>query len=339
MIPKILIIPPGIEGGWYMENHAEYLIRELSDEFFIEVADVPYPPYDDFLDRFPETNPFQRNPDDYDLLWPLLPTHWVVTDKDKYAHKTATVFYQPNEGRFQDVAVVGAANPKAYKELSDTNTKYFKLRFGVDINHFKPLLHKREDDLLHVGMVGNLYNPRRMVPDVVEVLKDVYGIKIMLFLNQAPQTDHDIDLLGGAKNVKYIVSGSKGWAGLPNLYNRLDVLIRCDSDPGVSFPVMEAAACGVPVIATDSGIDHIITEAGGGYLIKGDRSYYQSNPTEVAEKVREHVIYFRDHPVERLKMGIKARLEIITNWTWEDQILEWREFFREGIKNASYQKN
>ena len=111
---KILIIPPL---PWYMSVHAEYLIRHLSDKFFIEVADVPYPPYENFLDRFPETNPYQRNPDDYDLLWPILPSHWVVTEKDKYAHKVATVFYQPNEGRFEDMAVVGAATPMASKSL------------------------------------------------------------------------------------------------------------------------------------------------------------------------------------------------------------------------------
>jgi len=317
---------------WYMEAQAEYLIRHLSDEFFIEVADVPYPPYENFLDRFPETYPFQRSPDDYDLIVPLLATHWVVTEREKYRHKIGQIWYQPNEGDADNIAVIGATTPMAQESLRGRD--FVSLRFGVDINHFRPLNMAKEDELLHVGMVGNLYNPRRMVPEVIKALKDLEGVRLMLFLGKRPLTLHDMDFLGGMEALKYIVAGEKDWAGLPNIYNRLDVLVRCDSDPGYSFPVLEAAACGVPVIATNSGIDHLITQAGGGLLIGGDRNYYLNNPTEVGRKVRDAVIFMRDNPRERRKMASDALTEIMYHWKWDNFEENWRKFFRIGIKNA-----
>lgn len=331
MPSKILVIPPM---PWYMEAHVEYLIRHLSDEFILDQAFVPYPPYENFLNRFPEdaaVSPFMRNPDDYDLIWPILPTHWGVTDKDKYAHKVATVFYQPNEGRFEDVAVVGSTTPLAETSLKDH--PHFNLRFGVDTELFKPFKMVREDHLLHVGMVGNLFNPRRMVKEVIETIGNLEGVRLMLFLGKAPVTDHDMDFIGGRQNLKYIVSGDKQWPGVPNLYNQLDVLIRCESDPGYSFPVLEAAACGIPIIATDSGIDHFITKEGG-ILIPGNREFYLNQTAETMAMVKEAVIFMRDHPNHRHMMGLKGRKEILRHWTWDKFIPEWRKFFREGVKKA-----
>lgn len=327
---SILIIPPH---EWYMTNYAEYLIRYLSDEFFIEIGFVPYPPYRNFLDRFPETSPFMRNPDDYDLLYPLLPTHWGVVDKDKYAHKVATVFFQPNEGRYKDVAVVGAFTPLASKSFGDF--PHHNLMFGIDTELLQPYPMKREDDLLHVGMVGTHSNPRRMIKEYVMPLYDLEGVRIMFFPNSWENDGGHIYEWGGKEFVKRVVTGGKHGAGIANIYNRLDVLLRCDCDPAVSFPVLEAAACGVPCVTNDLGIDHLITEAGGGILIPGNRDYYINEHKKVAGEIRKAIIWMRDHPEERKEMGWKAREEIVRNWKWADFIDGWRKFFREGIKHAN----
>ncbi len=316
---------------WYMEAHIEYLIRELSDEFFIEVADVPYPPYENFLDRFPDTSPFQRSPDDYDLVWPILSTHWGITEKDKYRKKTCLVWYQPNEGNyFDDLAGIAAATPFAKKSLE--GKPHHDVFFGVDTNLFQPYGMVREDDLFHVGMVGTLLNPRRITPYMVDALKDVSGIRLMLFPNMTPRTQKELNEIGGRLDM--IISGDKFWPGLPNIYNQLDVLIRPDSDPGYSFPVLEAMACGVPFISTDSGIDRQLADSGAGFLIEGDRASYQADLKGLAEKVRRKVIYLRDNIVPRRQMGIAGRREVLENWTWDRAIPLWREFFRSSLQNA-----
>jgi glycosyltransferase involved in cell wall biosynthesis len=328
--PSILIMPP--LRPWYMEAHAEYLIRYLSDEFFIEVADVPYPPYKDFLDR-PETYPFQRNPDNYDLLMPLLSTHWVVTERDKYAHKMSIVMYEPGEGRHDGVAVVGCCTPVVE---DDCKVPFHSLRWGIDTELFQPMRMGWNDDLLHVGMIGTITNPRRQIKEIESLFESIPGVKFD-FYPTSWVNKGDIERSGGNKYLRNVVSGDKYWNGLPNIYNQMDVLLRIDNSYGYSFPTLEAAACGVPVITTYQGIDHLITDAGGGILLtpnEGGPRWPFNQEKELIDKVRKAIIWMRDNPSERLAMGINARQEVKANWGWENFIPAWREFFREGIKNA-----
>ena len=134
----------------------------------------------------------------------------------------------------------------------------------------------------------------------------------------------------GEHLMPYVVGGDKRWTGMPNIYNRMDVLLRIDQDPAYSFPTLEAAACGVAIIATDSGIDHLITKAGGGILITGDRSQHMNTPEITAERVKEKVIFLRDNRDVAKEMGRKGREEIERNWTWDNFYPAWREFFRKG---------
>ena len=329
---RILMIP--IWHGWYVEAYAEYLIRYLGDEFFMEIGTVPYPPYKNFLDRYPETSPFERSPDDYDLIWPMWAGAWHVIDQDKYAPKVASVFYTHSEGRYKDIAVLGAATPHVEKALDLEGTPYHSLRFGVDTNLFAPYMLVREDDLFHAGYVGNQVNDRHMVKTVVGPVSDISGVRLMIYPSSWVNNGGALDQWDGERLMKYVVTGDKRWTGMPNIYNSLDVLLRIDQDPAYSFPTMEAAACGVPVICTDSGIDHLLCEAGGGILITGDRNYYMNNQADVARRVGEAVIYLKDHPEERQEMGLKARKFVENNWTWDKYIPAWREFFRDGLRKA-----
>lgn len=322
---KILFIPPH---PWYVEAHAEYLIRYFGSEFFMEIAPIPYPPYDKYLENFPNSSPFMRNPDDYDLLIPLWPGHWGVPVTDEYAKKMGIIFFEPNESRIDGVKVVAATTPIAEKTLA--KVPHFNLRFGVDTYTFYPNPLVRTDNLLHVGMVGTINNPRRMINPLIKVLKEIEGIRIMLFPTMAPRNQKELNDMGG--DLSLIVGGAKTWPGLPNVYNQLDILIRCEQDSGYSFPTLEAAACGVPVIATDSGIDHFITEAGGGILIPGDRVFHMQYPEKTAEAVGKAVIRLRDNEEERIGMGMAASTEVAVNWRWDRHLDEWRNFFRKGVE-------
>lgn len=310
---------------WYVEAHCEYLIRYLSDEFFFEIAHI-----DD-----PVNNPFDRNPDDYDLIWCLWPGAWMTLDPEKYAHKSVTVFYCPNEGPYQGLAAVGASTPLVEEAFNAQNFPYHSLRFGVDTNLFAPIKMAREDNLLHVGYIGNHANVRHMVGPVISKLTDIPGVRVMLWPHSWANNGGTWQDWDGEKMRHFVVGGNKLWTGVPNIYNRMDVLLRLDQDPAYSFPTQEAAACGIPIIATNSGIDHLFKEAGAAILIPGNREYYMNDTDDVASQVKEAVIWMRDHPKQRKQMGLKGREEVLKNWTWDKHIDSWRKFFREAVKNAS----
>lgn len=312
-----------------MQTHYEYLIRYLSDEFWIEQAQVPYPPFENFLDRYPETNPLERNPEDYDLIIPILPTHSGVPTTEGWFKKMAVVMYEPGEGHWNAAKAIATATPAV--ETGDYGNKpQYSVRFGIDTELFKPFPMPREDNLLHVGIIGSHATPRRMIKEVIKPLYDLEGVRIMFFPSPWVNNGDErvVEELGGQEFLKRCIAGNKPWVGIPNLYNQLDVLIRCDASYGYSFPVMEAAACGVPVIATDCGIDHLITKAGGGILIPGNPLKWISEPDELRDKVRNAVIWMRDNPKLRIKMGDNARREIVRNWTWSKHIEGWRKFLR-----------
>lgn len=318
---RILMIP--IWNGWYVEAHCEYLIRYLGDEFFMEIA----------MPTTDGPSPFNRNVDDYDLLFPLWAQQWHC-DQDKYAHKVATVHYSPMEGRVDGVAVIGGTTPVVEATLKDYDLPFHSLRFGVDTNLFAPYPVAKEDDLLHVGYIGNHANVRHMVRSVISNLTDIPGVRIMLYPSSWVNDGGTPTDWAAEKMRPYVVGGGKLWTGLPNIYNNLDILLRMDEDKAYSFPTQEAAACGVPVIATDSGIDHLFAQAGAAILIDGTREYYQNNPADVTRRVREAIIDLRDNPDKRKRMGLRGRAEVKANWTWEKHIPSWREFFREGLANA-----
>ncbi len=322
-----------------MEAHYEYLIRYLSDEFFFEMADLPYPPYENFIERWPNESPLMKNPDDFDLLVPLLASHWGVVDRAHYAHKMGIVQYEPGEGEWHNVAVVGTTTPVASEALP---IPHHKLSFGIDTELFAPYPMVREDDLLHVGIIGTYVNPRRQIIQAIKPLFNMRGVRFMIFpnnwVNNGAHAER-MDLLGGQEFLKRVVTGDKKWPGIPNMYNRMDVLVRIDDSYGFSFPTLEAAACGVPVITTYQGIDHFITDPGGGIMLKSrnsEKRWPVNNDEELVIKLSQAVSFMRDNPLERKAMGKIGRQTIIRDWQWDKKKLNaWREFFREGIKNAA----
>ena len=222
------------------------------------------------------------------------------------------------------------------KIFTDYNKPFHSLRFGVDTNLFYPVPALRDGyccDKLHVGYVGKHDNVRHMLKTVISPLRNLEGIHLMLFPTSWQNNGGVFSEWDGENLLPYVVGGSKLWTGMPNIYNRMDVLLRIDQDPAYSFPTLEAAACGVPVIATNSGIDHLITEAGGGILIPGDRSVHINTPEVTTKNVREAVIRLRDNRKEAKEMGKKGRKEIEKNWTWDKFYPDWRLFFREAIAN------
>lgn len=338
---KILIIPTRRH---IVESYYEYLIRYLSDEFIIHQACAPYPPYEEFAKNplSNGNNPLMKNPDDYDLLVPHFTTHWNVwgdqhwniKDKD-YSKKIGLVVFEP-EGFNEKVAVTGATTTAV--ENNFTGKKYHKLRFGVDTEMFKPLNFKREDNLLRVGFVGNFLTPRRYLKDLFMPLIDLEGVKLMIFpSNWANHTRPDeIESCGGDNFIKSIAGGDMWYSGLPNMYNQIDVLVRCDIDPGYHFPILEAASCGVPVVWCDKGFcPELDTEYRGGILTgNGNGTWQPKNLKEIAAKIRQAVIYLRDNEEGRKEMGSNARKFILDNYTWDKWIPAWREYFREGLANA-----
>ena len=329
MLPKILIIPARRH---ILEAYYEYIIRYLGDEFYFEMGYPPPPEYyHNIKENIPTgaTSPLEKNPDDFDLILPHFTTHFFLVPPEKYYHKMVLVYLEPG-GPQELMAALGASNVPCEDALG--NFPHHKLRFGIDTHLFQPFPQIRLDEKIHVGFVGNIQTPRRYMKELFMPLKDLEGIKLDIY----PSIWHkhtrpdEIESMGGQDMLDNIAGGDSWDIGLPNIYNRMDIYVRCDIDAGQQLSIGEAAACGVPVISTDPGIGKELADYGGGiYINATDR-----NLDRIREEIRKAVEDLRDDVDSRNRMGVLARTFILKNYTWKKHIPAWREFFREGLKNA-----
>jgi hypothetical protein len=106
-----------------------------------------------------------------------------------------------------------------------------------------------------------------------------------------------------------------------DFYQGLDACICTSRVEGGPHSLLEASACGVPVISTRVGIaPELIQHGGNGLLI--DRSI---------EAIRDALVLLRDSPELRMHMGKQARAVIEQAWTWDLQAPRYIPFFDYGL--------
>lgn len=149
---------------------------------------------------------------------------------------------------------------------------------GVDVEKFKPI---REPEKIREFKMGH---PMLLKVGLVEKHKNIdYHIAAMPFiLKKFPKAN--LIFIGTGKNVEYyrrLIKASKldgyvhflGWVPdhlLPFYYNAADVVVQVDFWHGFGLPILEAMACGKPVITRDAYAmrEHIVS-SGAGILVSG----------------------------------------------------------------------
>lgn len=144
---------------------------------------------------------------------------------------------------------------------------------GVDIDHFKPL--DRYSARAALGLPQDrfvvLFSGRN------ELRK---GVDILIQLAQLLRTTDPATLMIAAtdrslKDPNIISMEKVGYQDLPTLYNAADVFVFPSRYEGCSFSVIEAMACGLPIVMTDVGHARDIKEQSGilaPYIIPVDSS-------------------------------------------------------------------
>lgn len=94
---------------------------------------------------------------------------------------------------------------------------------------------------------------------------------------------------------------------MPRVLSEADVFVFPSLGEGMSLSVLEAAACGLPlIISENSGISEKITDGKEGFLIK----------IQSVDDIVEKVMWFVDHPNNIPEMGYAAR-RMAENYTWQ----------------------
>lgn len=204
---------------------------------------------------------------------------------------------------------------------------------GVDIHHFSPRTD-RSDLRARFGLSPDrliLGNVARLDPvknhDVI--IRALYRLRqhpsrpFVLLVGEGghrPVLEEQIKALGVTEDVRLLGYSDQ----IPALLNCMDLYIQSSLYEGFSNTVLEAMACGVPVIATRvGGTPDLFTDGEQGFLFpSGDESALVTLITQLA-----------DSPVLRRSMADRARRHVVDRFSVNTMARNYDALYQELAEN------
>lgn len=160
-----------------------------------------------------------------------------------------------------------------------------------------------------ISYVGRVNDPRKQVPLLLAALRSVRekGIDVFLKLGgeePGPRLKELVQKLGLGQCVEFV--GYIPLSDLPRFYQSSLFSVLPSQEEGQGIVVLEAMACGLPVIATRcGGPESLIEDGRDGFLVAN------GSEEELAEKIE----FLIKQPNVALRMGRYARQSVIQNFT------------------------
>jgi glycosyltransferase involved in cell wall biosynthesis len=187
---------------------------------------------------------------------------------------------------------------------------------GVDTHEFSPPTRMRSRPTVRVLFSGNL--TRRKGAELLPLLRARLPQTIQLYYASGLRKSCPFQDMAGLTCL-----GSIPHHRMPAIYREMDILFMPTVREGLSLAILEAMACGLPVVATDgSSIPEQIVEGRGGYLC---------SRLDIDAFV-DRILTLADSPASRKEMGEFNRAKAEEQFNKGKMITQYRELF-EGIMN------
>jgi glycosyltransferase involved in cell wall biosynthesis len=169
---------------------------------------------------------------------------------------------------------------------------------AIDTSLFIPSIEARPHDKpFTVGWNGNPVKKDKRFDDIRQMLQDIPGIDFKPFLRKE------------GKTVPY--------DKVPGIYHEWDCYVCYSSEEGFCIPLIEAAACGIPVISTDVGCASMLGH--GAFIIKS------------LEQMRDAIDELKRNPDMCRTMGLCGRNCVKEQFDWNIVIQMYDEFFKNNL--------
>jgi glycosyltransferase involved in cell wall biosynthesis len=202
------------------------------------------------------------------------------------------------------VVVPSSVARQSFLERGMPAARVVTVPFGVDAQLFSPddaAIQRPTFDVLYVGRVELL----KGVHYLLEAWRQLNRQDAVLTL-AGPVLPEMAPVLERARPHHVRVLGEVPRAELPQLYRKAHVTVFPSVNDGFGMVILEAMACGCPVIASRrSGGPDVIAHRVNGLLV---------DPGDVADLIGA-LRWVSDHPEERRTMGQKARTRILEDYT------------------------
>ncbi len=194
---------------------------------------------------------------------------------------------------------VSTNNKYLYKYFKAKNVFY--IPNGVDTDKFSPVENKLYDpDNIRLGWVGNRDRATKNFSIVRKLSKmSEFRFSIIATLKSKPfKKNKDQMLL---------------------FYESIDFLLVTSSTEGTPNPALEAASCGVPIIATSVGnMPDLINDGSNGFIVERPRFHMFKNVLINRVKILDIKTYSQ--------MSRSIRDSIIKEWKWKYRKNKYKKF-------------
>jgi glycosyltransferase involved in cell wall biosynthesis len=220
-------------------------------------------------------------------------------------------------------------------QMKQAGIDAFYAPHGIDCEKFKPDAERREaarkmygwEDYFVIGSVGTNVRERKnwtaMFIALQKFAKRHKDVVMYCHTEAFESRGRNLQILRehlGIQNITFFPSKVKMLTGIEteamvSMYNALDVYLQPSKGEGFGIPIIEAQACGVPVIVTNwTSMPELM---GGGWLLKDLRPEWTMqhsweaacNPDEIVKYLEQ--AYRMKKSGELAKLKIKARAKAI----------------------------
>jgi glycosyltransferase involved in cell wall biosynthesis len=233
-----------------------------------------------------------------------------ATEDDPWTRRAVVYTLEAIASRFSDAELVqNAEDVETMRRLRlARRSKVAHLGNGVDLQRFRPdrldpsrRAHLRsqwgaDDDTMVVGCVGRLV-AEKGYPELFEAVARLDGVSLVVVGGDDPDKPDALDpaLLERARDAGVVLLGHRDDA--PDLLGAFDVFVLPSHREWQPRAAMEAAATGLPIVATDvRGCRQVVDEGVTGYLV----------PVRDPAALREALARLVGQPDLRRRMGQAA---------------------------------
>ena len=210
----------------------------------------------------------------------------------------------------------------------DNNKKVTVTPFGVDVKKFAPK-EKEKHDRPVIGIVKYL-EPIYDIPLLIKAFSIVYKneeIKPILEIYGDGSLKKELIALTQELAVKDDVhfNGTIPNTQVPDVLNSFDVFVNCSKAESFGVAVVEAMACKIPVIVTDTeGFKEVVVDGKTGIVLK-DRK-----PETMADAL---TLLLHDKELSS-EMGENGRKRVLDIYDWDKNVTLMENLYEDVINDA-----
>ncbi len=272
--------------GWLLKrtSHLPYIIS-------LRGADVP-------------SDEVKRFANEYRLLRPVVRSLWHDAD-----------------------ALVAVSNGlRSHAERLTPDLQIRVIPNAIDLSQFTPPQQRAASGLVRLLYVGR-FNKFKNVETLVEAAEKLtqmdigdFDLELVGDGEQRPILEHMVADKGLSRRVHF-----SDWVPrecIPDYYRRADVFVTATTWEGMPHTVLEAMACGLPIVGTQaSGLGELVQDGVNGYLV----------PIKDAAALAEATAMLIDNGYERRRMGRQSRKLVERQFAWDQIAAEYVAVYREVL--------